>query len=59
VLAVDEPAPHLGLTGPTAFSWCPHGVFSVAVAATADSPEAARTEVEAVTLAQLDRLPRG
>ena len=57
-MAVDEPADHLGLTGPTAFSWCPHGVFSVAVAATAGTPEAARAEVEAVTRAQLERLPR-
>jgi hypothetical protein len=59
VMAVDEPDPRLGLDGPSAFSWCPHGVFTVSVAAAADSPEAALAEVEAVTLEQLARLPRG
>lgn len=59
VMAVDEPDPRLGLGGPSAFSWCPHGVFTVSVAAAATSPEAARAEVEAVTREQLARLPRG
>lgn len=58
-MVLDEPDPHLGLTGPAAFSWCGHGVFTVSVAASADTPEAARAEVEAVTLEQLLRLPRG
>jgi len=58
-MSVDEPDPALGLAGPAAFSWCPHGVFTVAVAAVAGTPEAARAEVEAVTLVQLGRLPRG
>jgi len=34
-------------------------VFTVSVAASAETPEAARAEVEAVTLEQLLRLPRG
>ena len=58
-MALDEPDPHLGLSGPAAFSWCGHGVFTVAVAASAETPEAARAEVEAVTGEQLLRLPRG
>ncbi|MCW2698196.1 MAG: uncharacterized protein JWR62_3281 [Modestobacter sp.] len=58
-MSVDEPDPSLGLAGPVAFSWCPHGVFTVSVAAVAATPEAARAEVEAVTLDQLGRLPRG
>ena len=59
LMTVDEPDPRLGLTGPAAFSWCPHGVFTVSVAAAAATPEAARAEVEAVTREQLGRLPRG
>ncbi|GAB3361465.1 hypothetical protein [Modestobacter lapidis] len=58
-MVVEEPDPHLGLAGPAAFSWCPHGVFTVSVAAAADTPEAARAEVAAVTAEQLARLPRG
>jgi hypothetical protein len=58
-MTVDEPDPRLGFSGPAAFSWCPHGVFTVSVAASAGTPEAARAEVEAVTLEQLGRLPRG
>ncbi len=57
-MTVADPDPSLGLAGPAAFSWCPHGVFTVSVAAVAATPEAARAEVEAVTLDQLDRLPR-
>jgi len=59
LMTVDHPDPHLGLTGPAAFSWCAHGVFTVSVAASAETPEAARAEVEEVTLEQLLRLPRG
>jgi hypothetical protein len=58
-MALDEPDRHLGLSGPAAFAWCGHGVFTVSVAASAETPEAARAEVEAVTLEQLLRLPRG
>ncbi len=59
LMTVDHPAPHLGLSGPAAFSWCEHGPFTVAVAAAAGSPPAARSEVEAVTVEQLRRLPPG
>jgi hypothetical protein len=59
LMTVEEPDPHLGLPGPAAFSWCPHGVFSVSVAATAGTADAARAEALAVTLEQLGRLPRG
>jgi hypothetical protein len=59
LMTLDEPDPHLGLTGPAAFSWCPHGVFTVSVAAAADTAEAAEEEALAVTLDQLGRLPRG
>jgi hypothetical protein len=58
-MTLDAPDPQLGLSGPAAFSWCGHGVFTVSVAASAETPEAARAEVEAVTLEQLLRLPRG
>ena len=58
-MTVEEPDPHLGLSGPAAFTWCPHGVFSVSVAATAGTADAARHEALAVTLEQLGRLPRG
>ena len=59
LMTVAEPDPHLGLTGPAAFSWCPHGVFTVSVAAAAGTAEAAEEEALAVTLDQLGRLPRG
>jgi hypothetical protein len=58
-MTLEEPDPHLGLSGPTAFTWCPHGVFSVSVAATAGTDDAARAEALAVTREQLARLPRG
>jgi hypothetical protein len=45
------------LTGPTAFAWCAHGVFSVSVTALAPSRAAAEEEVRAVLEQQLDRLP--
>ena len=53
------PSPELGMRGPAAFSWCPAGSFTVAVAAVAADPDAARAEVLAVTREQLDRLPPG
>jgi hypothetical protein len=55
----DEAAPGQGIAGPSAFAWCAAGVFTVAVAAVAGSPEDARRELAAVTAAQLDRLPTG
>jgi hypothetical protein len=57
LLTVDEADPESGLSGPAAFAWCPHGVFSVAVTAVARSVEAASDEVHAVVAAQLERLP--
>jgi hypothetical protein len=56
-LLVDEPRPEDGLSGPAAFAWCPHGVFSVSVSAVAGSVEAAAAEVRAVVADQVDRLP--
>jgi hypothetical protein len=53
----DDAAPGQGIAGPSAFAWCASGVFTVAVAAVAGSPADARTELAAVTAAQLDRLP--
>jgi hypothetical protein len=53
----DAAPPQHGLAGPAAFAWCVSGVFTVAVAAVAASPADARTELAAVTAAQLDRLP--
>jgi hypothetical protein len=55
LLTVDQP--DQGLTGPAAFAWCGHGVFSVSVTAVADTPEAAAEEAHAVLQAQLDLLP--
>jgi hypothetical protein len=52
------PAPEVGTAGPAAFSWCSTGPFTVSVASVAADVDAARTEVLAVTRAQLDRLPR-
>ena len=52
-------APEHGLAGPAAFAWCARGDFTVAVAAVATSEDAARAELEAVTTAQLERLPTG
>lgn len=56
-LAVDDPDPEVGLTGPAAFAWCTHGVFSVAVTAVAGSVEEAEAEVRAVMAEQLELLP--
>ncbi|MFQ1001396.1 hypothetical protein [Modestobacter sp. SSW1-42] len=57
LLLRTTPAPDVGMAGPAAFSWCPRGSFTVSVAAVAADVDAARTEVLAVTRAQLDRLP--
>ena len=59
VLTVDDPAPAGRLAGPAALSWCSSGVFTLQVAAVSTSPEAALAELQAVTTAQLDRLPAG
>ena len=59
LLTVDVPGPQARLAGPAAFAWCASGVFTVSVAAVSTSPSAARAEVEAVTVQQLDRLPAG
>ena len=53
----NDPEPRHGLAGPAAFGWCASGVFTVAVAAVAGSTDDARSELAAVTAAQLDRLP--
>jgi hypothetical protein len=55
LLTVDQPDEQL--TGPAAFVWCGHGVFSVSVTAVAATTRAASDEVHAVLRAQLDRLP--
>lgn len=59
LLTVDEPEPGVALTGPAAFAWCPHGVFSVAVTAVSGTVDDAEAEVRAVMVAQLGLLPRG
>jgi hypothetical protein len=55
LLTVDRP--DAGLTGPAAFVWCAHGIFSVSVTAVARTPEAAADEVHAVLRDQMERLP--
>ena len=57
LLTVDEAQPEAGLSGPAAFVWCTHGLFSVSVTAVGDSVDAAEEEVRAVLALQLDRLP--
>ncbi len=57
LLTVAEADPATGLAGPTAFAWCGHGAFSVAVTAMTDSAETATEQVRAVVLAQLEALP--
>jgi hypothetical protein len=57
LLTVEDPRPDSGLTGPAAFVWCGHGVFSVAVTAVAESVDVAEDEVRAVLAEQLERLP--
>jgi hypothetical protein len=59
LLTVEDPAPDSRLSGPAAFVWCGHGVFSVAVTAVAGSVDAAEDEVRAVLAEQLERLPPG
>ena len=54
---LHQAAPDRGLSGPAAFAWCTHGVFSVSVTAMADSLDTAQEEVETVLGSQLDRLP--
>jgi hypothetical protein len=57
LLTVEEADPTRGLSGPAAFAWCGHGVFSVGASAVAASVTAASAEVHAVLADQLDRLP--
>ena len=57
VLTTDQAGERRGLAGPTAFAWCPQGVFSVGVAAVAPTEEAASAELHAVVADQLARLP--
>ncbi len=56
-LTVPEADPATGLAGPTAFAWCGHGTFSVAVTVVADDEEGASAGVRDVVLAQLEELP--
>jgi hypothetical protein len=56
LLTVDEDSDS-ELSGPAAFAWCGHGVFSVSVTAISDSVDAAEEEVREVLADQLDRLP--
>jgi hypothetical protein len=55
----DDPSPQRGLAGPAAFAWCAAGIFTVSIAAVAGSPAAARAELAAVTVAQLERIGAG
>ncbi|SEO90026.1 hypothetical protein [Trujillonella endophytica] len=57
LLTVSHPDPESRVTGPAAFAWCAHGVFSVAVSAVSATVGAATDEVVAVVATQLDRLP--
>ncbi len=57
LLVLADGAPAAGVASPAAFTWCAHGVFSVAVTAVAGSVAAATGEAQAVMTAQLDRLP--
>jgi hypothetical protein len=57
LLTVAAAEPATGLSGPAAFAWCGHGVFSVAVTAVAGTEQAATDEVRDAVRAQLDRLP--
>ena len=57
LLVLAAGAPAAGVASPAAFTWCAHGVFSVAVTAVAGSVEAATGEAQAVMTAQLNRLP--
>jgi hypothetical protein len=57
MMTVDHAEPEAGLSGPAAFAWCGHGVFSVSVTAVGGSLDAAEEEVREVLQEQLDRLP--
>ncbi|GAB3200815.1 hypothetical protein GCM10027261_33800 [Geodermatophilus arenarius] len=57
LLTVAEVDPATGLSGPAAFAWCAHGVFSVGVTAVAATEQAAGDEVHDAVRAQLERLP--
>ena len=57
MLTVDDTEPDDELSGPAAFVWCGHGVFSISVTSVSDSVDAAEEEVRAVLAEQLDRLP--
>lgn len=57
-LTVPDPPADTGLDGPSAFAWCAHGPFTVAVAVVADDPADALAAAREVALAQLDLLPR-
>jgi hypothetical protein len=63
LLTLEHPDPGSRVTGPAAFAWCAHGVFSVAVSAVTGSAggtvDAATEEVSALVAEQLDRLPGG
>jgi len=59
LLTVDDEEPDTELSGPAAFAWCGHGVFSVSVTSIAESVDAAEDEVRKVLADQLDRLPPG
>ncbi len=59
LLVVEEAVPEHRLSGPSAFAWCAHGVFSVGVTAVADSMDDAEYEVRAVLEQQLAMLPPG
>jgi hypothetical protein len=58
-LTVAEPVPDAGLDEPSAFAWCWHGVFSVAVTAVGPTVDEALAEVSAVMARQLGQLPPG
>ncbi|MBM7805519.1 hypothetical protein JOD57_001356 [Geodermatophilus bullaregiensis] len=57
LLTVAEVDPATRLSGPAAFAWCGHGVFSVGVTVVSTSEEQATDEVREVVLAQFARLP--
>jgi hypothetical protein len=57
MLTVADTEPDVGLSGPAAFVWCGHGVFSVSVTSVSESVDAAEEEVRAVLADQLAQLP--
>src|SRR3712207_8040445 len=46
LLTVADADPATGLSGPAAFAWCAHGVFSVAVTAVAGRSEEHTSELQ-------------